>query len=136
MHFIDFLNQNRPSEDFELLKQVSLFTDLCNPFCMKHFYLLAFLLIFSSGLAQDKQVNPGDIVGFTLYPNPVVNGKVYIETQSNAPKKVLIFDVLGTLVIETTILGKELNLTDLDAGVYVLRVFEKNKVATRKLIVK
>ena len=48
----------------------------------------------------------------------------------------MIFDVLGTLVIETTILGKELNLTDLDAGVYVLRVFEKNKVATRKLIVK
>jgi hypothetical protein len=136
MHFIDFLNQNRPSENFELLKQVSLFTDLCNPFCMKHFYLLTFLLIFSSGLAQDKQVNPGDIVGFTLYPNPVVNGKVYIKTQANAPKKVLIFDVLGTLVIETTILGKELNLTDLDAGVYVLRVFEKNKVATRKLIVK
>ncbi len=136
MHFIDFLNQNRPSENFELLKQVYLFTDLCNPFCMKQFYLLAFLLIFSSGLAQDKQVNPGDIEGFTLYPNPVVSGKVYIETQANAPKKVMIFDVLGTLVIETTILGKELNLTDLDAGVYVLRVFEKNKVATRKLIVK
>jgi hypothetical protein len=38
--------------------------------------------------------------------------------------------------LETTILGKELNLSDLDAGVYVIRVFEQNLVATRKLIVK
>lgn len=48
----------------------------------------------------------------------------------------MIVDVLGTLVLETTILGKELDLSELDAGVYVLRVLEKDKVATRKLIVK
>lgn len=71
-----------------------------------------------------------------MYPNPVTNGKVYIETAQNAPKKILIFDVFGTKVKETTILGTELNLSDLDTGVYVLRVIEKDKVATRKLIVK
>ncbi|NER10298.1 Por secretion system C-terminal sorting domain-containing protein [Muriicola jejuensis] len=103
---------------------------------MKHFYLLAFLLVLSSGLAQDKPSNPGEIQGFNLYPNPVTNGKVYIETKANAPKKILIFDVLGTKVVETTIIGKELNLSDLDPGVYVLRVMEKDKQATRKLIVK
>ncbi|MEY8020707.1 T9SS type A sorting domain-containing protein [Muriicola sp. SD30] len=103
---------------------------------MKHFYLLAFLLVFSTGLAQDKPSNPGEIAGFNLYPNPVTNGKIYIETKANAPKKILIFDVLGTQVIATTILGKELNLSDLDSGVYVLRVQEKNKTATRKLIIK
>jgi len=103
---------------------------------MKNFYLLLFLLAFSIGYSQDGRVNSRDIEGFNLYPNPVTNGKVYIETAANAPKKVLIFDVLGTQVIETTILGKELNLTDLDAGVYVLRVQEKDKVTTRKLIIK
>jgi len=103
---------------------------------MKHFYLLAFLLVFSSGFAQDRPSNPGDIDGFNLYPNPVTNGKVYIETKANSPKKILIFDVFGTRVIETTILGKELNLSELDPGVYVLRVLEKDKMATRKLIVK
>jgi len=71
-----------------------------------------------------------------MYPNPVTNGKVYISTNLNAPKEIFIYDVFGTLLLKTTILGKELNLTDLDAGVYVLRVFEKNKIATRKLIVK
>lgn len=71
-----------------------------------------------------------------MYPNPVTQGKVFIETKENAPKKILVFDVLGTQVLETTLLGKELNLTALDKGMYILRVFENNKVSTRKLIVK
>lgn len=102
---------------------------------MKHLYLLILFLFVSVSYAQDAQAN-GDIDGFKLYPNPVSNGKLFISTSQNAPKKILIFDVLGTQVLETTILGSELNLSDLDAGVYVLRVFERNKVATRKLIIK
>ena len=103
---------------------------------MKHFYLLLFLLVFTPGLAQDTPANRGEIAGFNLYPNPVTTGKVFIETKANAPKKILIFDVLGTKVVETTIIGRELNLSDLDPGIYVLRVMEKDKTATRKLIVK
>lgn len=102
---------------------------------MKHLYLITFLLFFSFSYGQSSP-NKGDIDGFRLYPNPVTNGKVYISTTHNDPKEILIYDVLGTLVLKTTILGKELSLTDLDAGVYVLRVFEKNKMATRKLIIK
>lgn len=71
-----------------------------------------------------------------MYPNPVTNARVYISTAHNSPKEIMIYDVLGTLVLKTVILGKELNLSELDAGVYVIRVIENNKVATRKLIVK
>ncbi len=102
---------------------------------MKHLYLLTFFLFVSFSYGQDTKVNK-DIDGFKLYPNPATNGKVYISTTDNAPKKILIFDVLGTQVLETAILGPELNISELDAGVYVLRVYENNKVATRKLIVK
>lgn len=102
---------------------------------MKHLYLVLFLFICTASFGQESK-NKADIEGFSLYPNPVTTGKVYISTTKNAPKKILIFDVLGTKVKETTILGKELNLSDLDAGVYLLRVFEKDKVATRKLIIK
>lgn len=102
---------------------------------MKHIYLIIFLLFVSFSYGQDASSN-GHIDGFKLYPNPVSNGKVYINTTNNEAKKILIFDVLGTQVLQTTILGKELNLSDLDAGVYVLRVYEKDKVATRKLIIK
>lgn len=102
---------------------------------MKHLYLVFFFFICTLGFAQNSQAG-SDIDGFKLYPNPVPHGKVYIETTLNAPKKILIFDVLGTQVLQTTILGRELNLSNLDKGVYILRVFEHNNVATRKLIIK
>ncbi|NND15431.1 MAG: T9SS type A sorting domain-containing protein [Eudoraea sp.] len=102
---------------------------------MKQIYLIICLLFISVGFAQDKP-NVGAIEGFKMYPNPVLDGKVYISTLHNEPKKILIYDVLGTQVVETTILGKELNVSNLDAGVYVLRVFEKDRSATRKLVIK
>jgi hypothetical protein len=101
---------------------------------MKHFYLLLLLLATSFCFGQENR--SGEIDGLSLYPNPATQGKVYISTTLNAPKKIMIFDVLGTLVLETTILGKELDLREMDAGVYVLRVFEKDRIATRKLIIK
>ncbi len=102
---------------------------------MKKLYVLILFFVVSVGFSQETNTS-GTIDGFKLYPNPVTNGKVFISTIENAPKKILIFDVLGTKVLETTLFGKELNLSDLDAGVYVLRVFEREKVVTRKLIIK
>lgn len=102
---------------------------------MKHIYLIICMLFISVGFAQDKP-DMGAIEGFKMYPNPVLDGKVYISTQHNEPKKILIYDVLGTTVVETTILGKELNVSSLEPGVYVLRVFEKDRSATRKLVIK
>ena len=102
---------------------------------MKKLYLIFSLLFISLSYAQDAKHN-ADIDGFKLYPNPVTNGKVYIVTAEGAPKKIQIFDVLGTQVMRTTLLREELNVSELDAGVYVLRVYEKDKMATRKLIIK
>lgn len=103
---------------------------------MKKFYLVLLFFSFASlSYAQDKKT-VGDIDGFKMYPNPVTNGKVYINTTLNAPKRILILDVMGNKVLETTIIGSELNLSEIDAGIYIIRVFEKEKVATRKLIIK
>ena len=102
---------------------------------MKQIYAILFFFTISIGMAQ-AQKDTGTIEGFQMYPNPVLDGRVYIHTAENNPKKIFIYDVLGTKVMETTILGKELNISDLDSGVYVLRVFEKDKSATRKLVVK
>ncbi|MBU2947847.1 T9SS type A sorting domain-containing protein [Zobellia uliginosa] len=102
---------------------------------MKHFYLILTFLCISFSYGQNSQGN-GDIKGFKLYPNPVTNGKVYISTSENGPKKILIYDVLGTQVFESKINEDELYLSNIDAGVYVLRVYQNNKVATRKLIIK
>ncbi len=102
---------------------------------MKQLYLLVFLFISTLSFGQENR-STGDIEGLKIYPNPVTNGKVFISTPVNGSKKVHIFDVLGTQVLETTISGTELNLSYLDAGIYVIRIFEKDKMATRKLIIK
>ncbi|MEJ2584403.1 MAG: T9SS type A sorting domain-containing protein [Robiginitalea sp.] len=102
---------------------------------MKHFYVLFFFLMINLGFGQQTS-DKGEIEGFKLYPNPVTQGRVYIVTAQNSPKKIRVFDVLGTPVLQTTILGNELNISELTAGIYLIQVYEKDKVATRKLIVK
>ena len=102
---------------------------------MKQFYFIIAFFCISFSFGQDAR-SDGEIDGFKLYPNPVTEGKVYVSTTDNALKQVYIYDVLGTEVLKTSISGAELRLTTLDPGVYVLRVSESNKVATRKLIIK
>ena len=101
---------------------------------MKQLYLILFFLVCSFGFSQNQADR--DIDGFKLYPNPVTNGKIFISTTKNAPKQINVFDVLGTKVLQTTISGKELDLSNLGKGVYILRVLENNKMATRKLVIK
>lgn len=72
----------------------------------------------------------------SIYPNPVSTGKVYIQTENNFTKQIAIFNVLGKEIFSTTISGKELNISKLKAGVYIIKITENNISATRKLIVK
>lgn len=102
---------------------------------MKQIYLILLFFVCSLGFSQSGP-SDADIEGLTLYPNPTTTDKIFISTSQNAPKKIVIFDVLGTKVMETTIIGKELNLSNLIKGVYILQVIEKDKMATRKLIIK
>lgn len=102
---------------------------------MRHLYFIIGLFIFSFSFGQGLK-SEEEIVGLRLYPNPVVDGKIYIETFNNAPKKIVVFNVLGTQVLEVIIMGKELNVSELNAGIYVLRLMENGKMATRKLIIK
>jgi hypothetical protein len=77
------------------------------------------------------------ISGLNVYPNPVVNGNLFI-TSSNAAatKSVAIFDVLGKQVIKTTVYNQLVNVSKLISGVYILKITEEGKTATRKLVIK
>ena len=103
---------------------------------MKHLYAVLFFFICAIGFSQENIESNADINGLKMYPNPCTQNKVFIETYANQPKKIAIFDVLGTQVLQTTLIGKELNLSRLDKGMYIIRILENNKVATRKLIIK
>lgn len=76
-----------------------------------------------------------EIAGFSMYPNPVSNGKLFISSDNNIEKTVAIYDLIGKEIINQTVTN-ELNISSLTAGVYVVKVTEEGKTATRKLIVR
>jgi hypothetical protein len=75
------------------------------------------------------------IEGLTIYPNPTNSGRIYISTKLALDKKVEIFNVLGKKVLETVITSKEVNVSNLTAGVYIIKIKEGEATATRKLII-
>ncbi len=110
----------------------------------KNYFYSVILLVFFFSLslsAQDMKQQPklqetSVIEGLNLYPNPVSNGKIYISTKNDSEKEIIIFDLLGKKVMQTLISSKELNVSSLNSGVYIIKITEDNASATRKLIVR
>jgi hypothetical protein len=82
------------------------------------------------------KVNQNEIAGLSIYPNPVSNGTLFINTDANDERNVAIFDVLGKQVINVTTSSSAINVSNLNGGVYIVKVIENGKTATRKLVIK
>lgn len=81
-------------------------------------------------------VKQNSISGLNVYPNPVVNGKLFITTDSNATKSIVIFDVLGKQVLSANVNNQALNVSRLNQGVYIIKITEEGLTSTRKLVIK
>ena len=107
----------------------------------KYFYLLLFTLFLAIGTIQaqePKNASSTTIEDLNFYPNPVTNGKIYITSKNISTKEIVIYDVLGKKVLQTTlnVNSKEVNVGVLNSGVYIIKIKEGDASATRKLIVK
>ncbi len=109
-----------------------------------YFYILLFSLTFLisyQGFSQNSFNNTPieqGIEELSIYPNPVTNGKIfiYLTSKRNLTKKVDFFDVLGKQIFSTFITGKELNISNLSKGVYIMKITENEISETRKLVIK
>ncbi|RAR50380.1 T9SS type A sorting domain-containing protein [Flavobacterium lacus] len=75
------------------------------------------------------------IAGLSLYPNPVTNGMLNISTQANAERTVQIYDILGKQVVNKVTSNEAINVSNLNAGVYIVKITEEGKTASRKLVI-
>ena len=67
----------------------------------------------------------------TLYPNPV---KDYLNIESKLPiLKIEIYSLLGSL-IKTVRNSDEIDLTNLDRGIYIAKIFSNNTVLSKRII--
>lgn len=114
---------------------------------MKNIYFLLifiafFCLPFQNGFAQGNP--PPDVVklnieGLSVYPNPVNNNAstIYITSNDrNALKKVAIYNVLGKQIKATVATRKELDISSLNSGVYILKITQGSISETRKLVIR
>ena len=114
---------------------------------MRKIYLLIIfigLVCFSFTSGIQAQSNPSQkqeskdlkIEGFRIYPNPAPEGSVlYITSHMELTKTVKIYNVLGKQVLFKVLTGKELDISRLKAGVYIIKVTESDSESTQKLII-
>lgn len=103
----------------------------------KYFYTILLFSVLFTGRSY-SQVNKAQdpiIEGLTIYPNPASSGKIYINSKSTLDKKIEIYDVLGKKVLEITTSNKEISISNLNAGIYIIKIKEGDNTATRKLII-
>jgi hypothetical protein len=70
-----------------------------------------------------------------MYPNPLSGNTLYLTSSANAAMSVQIFDLLGKEVLKATVVNNAVNVSGLNAGVYMVKVTEEGKTATRKLVI-
>ena len=86
---------------------------------------------------QTLPVVKNEIEHFSMYPNPVKNGKLFIASPNRIDKKIEIFTMSGASVYKSNVQSKEvINISNLTSGIYMVKIEEEERVATRKLIVK
>jgi hypothetical protein len=71
-----------------------------------------------------------------MYPNPLSGNVLNIVTDANATKSVTIYNILGKEVLSANTAETAINVAGLTSGVYIVKITEEGKTATRKLVIK
>lgn len=81
-------------------------------------------------------VKENKISDLKMFPNPLSGNILNITSNADAAKTVAIYDVLGKQVVNTVATNGTVNVSGLTSGVYIVKITEEGKTATRKLVVR
>ncbi|WP_418264569.1 T9SS type A sorting domain-containing protein [Flavobacterium faecale] len=85
--------------------------------------------------ATTLSVAKNNIQGLNVYPNPVKDGILFINTNSSDAKTVAIYDILGKQVVSKEVASGQVDVSSLNKGIYVLKITEAGKTSTRKIVI-
>jgi len=98
-----------------------------------------------NGTPQVYPRNPNEVlsldnvssnVAFGLYPNPTTTGFVNISSSNSEAISVAVYDILGKQVLTSKVADNILNVSNLNTGVYILKISQGNTSTTKKLVIK
>lgn len=85
--------------------------------------------VTATGISEFKN-DKSEVV---IYPNPA-NDKLHLEVNGKAVLKIELYDLTGRLIlIEMNAL--EINIPELEVGCYVVKIFTKDTIETKKIII-
>lgn len=91
---------------------------------------------WSDVVPQSAGLENNAINGLAMYPNPVSGTVLNITSDLNSDMNVAIFDMLGKEVVNANVVNNTVTIGELNAGIYIVKITEDGKTATRKLVVK
>lgn len=96
-------------------------------------------LVYSPGLRVDGttlSIEENNFnFSFVLYPNPVNSGALYIETRISGDKLVELYDMNGRNIMSISLDSNRLDVSHLNAGIYIVKVSSSNQSSSQKLII-
>ncbi len=88
------------------------------------------------GLADTNgSINDTANFEFSIFPNPVTSGELNVRVAGGKAQKLIIYNALGQIVRKGAFIEK-VNVSNLDAGVYILEIEIEGKVLNKRFIKK
>lgn len=81
-------------------------------------------------------LDDADTESFKIYPNPTSLDFVNIESKNNETIKATVFDILGKQIISSPVTNNKLDISNLNTGIYILRLDQNTATVTKKLVIK
>ena len=77
----------------------------------------------------------GNKLKFQLYPNPYTGGKLYIVSPSTDIKNIMILNILGEVVFQTTTYENYVMSNNLISGIYIVKIKQGGQQGLSRLVV-
>lgn len=92
--------------------------------------------VFSPGLTNDTPLSINNYENnlFVMYPNPSNTGFVNIKSNQMGAVQAQVFDMLGKQMIDTTVVNERIEVSSLNAGIYIVKLTQNDRTTTKKLI--
>ena len=96
-------------------------------------------LFFSPGLKVDGAALSVDETNFNaigVYPNPVLKSNPYVTimSKSSLPINVTIYSIIGKQVYKETITDNHINISQLQTGIYLMKISQGESMFNKKII--
>lgn len=73
---------------------------------------------------------------YSIYPNPVIDGVLYIKNENSNLPSVEIFDLLGNKIINASNITDKVVISNIATGIYIARIVSEKGVSCQKIMVR